>query len=238
MSQKIALVTGANRGIGLAIAKHLLREDIQVIATYRHDDTSGRMIEELNRMGAQTESQAHYCRLDVTDPDSVVGAVGYVGNRFGRLDLLFNNAGINYDTWHRVENADLNEVRTTFETNLFGPWRLIQALLPLLRASDSARIVNVSSGAGTFGSQNGSTPGYSLSKFALNGLTRHFAESLRADGIAVNAVGPGWVRTDMGGMNADRSPEQGADSVVKAAFLDRHDPPTGGFYRDGKRIDW
>jgi NAD(P)-dependent dehydrogenase (short-subunit alcohol dehydrogenase family) len=150
--------------------------------------------------------------------------------------VLVNNAAGYYDTWQTGVDADLDVVRDAFETNVLGAWRITQACLPLLRRSDSARIVNVSSGAGALTDMGGGSPAYRVSKTALNALTRIFAAELRGDRILVNAVCPGWVATAMGGPGG-RSVEDGAASVMWAVRIG-DDGPTGGFFRDGRRIDW
>lgn len=231
-SPLIALVTGANRGIGHAVATGMVAKGITVIATSRKPETGQSAIERIS-----AADRVIYHQLDVTISQDIQGIATFIEETFGKLDILINNAGINYDTWQNVLNADLEEVRQTFDTNTFAPWALIQALYPLLRKSDSPRIVNVSSGSGAFDSQTGGTPGYSLSKLALNGLTRQIAQQVRSDGILVNAVCPGWVRTDMGGSGAPRSPEQGADTIIWAATLPDHGP-TGKFFRDRKEISF
>jgi NAD(P)-dependent dehydrogenase (short-subunit alcohol dehydrogenase family) len=162
-------------------------------------------------------------QLDVADAESVRA-------------VLVNNAAILYDTWQRGVDAELDQVREAFETNLLGAWRVTQAVLPLLRASPAARIVNVSSGAGALHDMGGGTPAYRTSKAALNALTRILAAELRGDRILVNAVCPGWVATDMGGAGG-RPVAQGAAGIVWAATLP-DDGPTGGFFRDGRPIDW
>ncbi|NAS13745.1 SDR family NAD(P)-dependent oxidoreductase [Flavobacteriaceae bacterium R33] len=232
MQTRIALVTGANRGIGHAVAKGLLQKGIKVIATSRKESDGQGTVERLSAFG-----DVIYQQLDVTDISSVENAFDFVRTEFGKLDILVNNAGINYDSWHNVQNADLDEVRVTLETNTLGPWQTIQTFLPLLRKSESARIVNVSSGAGSLSSQTGGTPAYSLSKLALNGLTLQFAGALKKDRILVNAVCPGWVRTDMGGSGATRSVEEGADTIIWAALLENENL-TGKFFRDRREIAW
>jgi NAD(P)-dependent dehydrogenase (short-subunit alcohol dehydrogenase family) len=150
--------------------------------------------------------------------------------------VVVNNAAIMYDTWARAVSADLAAVHEAFETNLFGAWRVTQALLPLLRRSPHPRVVNVSSGAGAISEMTGGTPAYSVSKAALNALTRLLAGELRPDRVLVNAVCPGWVATDMGGAGG-RPVSEGARGVVWAALLP-DDGPTGGFFRDGAAIRW
>ncbi|MEO0788046.1 MAG: SDR family oxidoreductase [Bacteroidota bacterium] len=228
---RIALVTGANRGIGFAVAKGLLQQGVTVIATGRKLADLKQAAEEL-----RTHGQLSYQQLDVTNHNSISASYNFVAKEFGRLDYLINNAGINYDTWHNVQNADLDEVRQTIETNTMGPWQMINTFLPLLRNSEAASIVNVSIGAGDLNRQNGTTPGYSLSKLALNGLTLQFSHALAADGIIVNSVCPGWVRTNMGGMQADRSPEEGAETIIWAATMEER--VSGKFFRDKVEIEW
>lgn len=229
---RIALVTGANRGIGFAVSKELLKKGITVVMTSRKDVDGHQAVKKLSKYG-----NAVFHQLDVTNTDSIVQCFYFVKQEFGKLDILINNAGINYDVHQNIENADLNEVLSTYRTNTLGPLDMIQSFLPLLRNSKNARIVNVSSGSGTLSSQDGSTPAYSLSKLGLNGVTRAFANQLKGSGIAINSVCPGWVRTDMGGRGASRSPEKGAETIVWAALLE-DDTMTGMFFRDKAEIDF
>ncbi|MCD6015582.1 MAG: short-chain dehydrogenase [Solirubrobacterales bacterium] len=173
-------------------------------------------------------------RLDVRDADSVGAALAGIEANPGSLDVLVNNAGI-YGEPTGAADYDLGEANEVIETNVFGPWRLIQASLPLLRRSDSPRIVNVSSGAGQLAEMGGGRAAYRLSKAALNALTR----TLAADEpqISVNSVCPGWVRTDMGGSSAPRSVEEGADTAVWLATM-ADDVPSGGFFRNREPIPW
>jgi NAD(P)-dependent dehydrogenase (short-subunit alcohol dehydrogenase family) len=180
------------------------------------------------------ELRAH--QLDVTDEDSVNRLANTLTRDFGRLNVLVNNAGILYDTWQSARAANLDVVREALETNLFGAWRTTMALLPLLRDSNHARIVNVSSEGGSLTSMGGGTPAYHLSKTALNALTRMLADELRRDDVLVNSVCPGWVATDMGGPGG-RPVTKGAASVLRAVNLP-DSGPTGGFYRDGHPLPW
>ncbi|MEM9834602.1 MAG: SDR family oxidoreductase [Bacteroidota bacterium] len=227
----ITLVTGANRGIGLEVCRQLAEAGHQVILTSRDEEKGKRAVQELG------SERIVYHSLDVTDGDSVARLRDYVNEHYGRLDVLVNNAGINYDTWQNAEQADLETVQATLEANLFGPWRMSQAFIPLMRKHGYGRIVNVSSGAGALNGMGGGTPAYSTSKAALNVLTIKLAADLEGTGILVNSVGPGWVRTDMGGKEAPRSVAEGAQGILWAATLPE-DGPIGGFFRDGKRIDW
>jgi NAD(P)-dependent dehydrogenase (short-subunit alcohol dehydrogenase family) len=212
----ITLVTGANRGIGREVCRQLAAQKHTVIATARSNNAD--------------------LRLDVTDPTSITTAARWVKDRYGRLDVLVNNAAITYDTWQRAVTADLAVVREAAETNLYGPWLMVQEFLPLLRQSEHPRIVNVSSEAASLAHMGGGTPAYTVSKTALNALTRMLADELRRDNILVNAVCPGWVATDMGGPGG-RPVAEGAASVVWAVTLP-DDGPTGGFFRDGQRLPW
>ncbi|QCW99422.1 SDR family oxidoreductase [Aggregatimonas sangjinii] len=231
-NHKIALVTGANRGIGFAVAKELLKKDVTVIVTSRSEDDGIEAVKKLSEYG-----KVIYHQLDVTDKASINSCYAFAKAEFGKLDILINNAGINYDTHQNIENANLDEVLATFKTNAIAPLQMTQTFLPLLRNSDRASIVNVSSGSGALASQDGSTPGYSLSKLGLNGITLALANQLKNDGILVNSVCPGWVRTDMGGGNADRSPEKGAETIVWTALL-KDGIMTGKFFRDKQVLEW
>lgn len=232
-SSRIALVTGANRGIGFEVCRQLAEKDFVVLLTARDAvkaQTASRKLANAGTVEALV--------LDVADPPSIKRAAAEVAHRYGRLDVLINNAGINYDTWETVENADTDStVVQTIRTNLLGPWRACQAFLPLLRKSKAARIVNVSSESGSLAHMGAGPPAYQVTKAALNALTRTLAEELRPAHILVNAVCPGWVATDMGGAGAPRSAEDGAAGIVWAATLPQNGP-TGGFFRDGSPLPW
>ena len=225
--QTVSLVTGGNRGIGREVCRQLAERGHQVVLTARSEDAAA---------AAARVAGAEPLRLDVTDAGSVTAAARWVGERYGKLDVLVNNAAIHYDTWQRAATADLAVVREAAETNLYGPWLMAEEFLPLLRRSEHPRIVNVSSEAGSLTSMGGGAPAYTVSKTALNALTRMLAAELRADGILVNSVCPGWVATDMGGPGG-RPVAEGAASVVWAAVLP-DSGPTGGFFRDGRPLPW
>jgi NAD(P)-dependent dehydrogenase (short-subunit alcohol dehydrogenase family) len=228
----IAVVTGANRGIGLELVRQLAQHGFTTVLGSRDLDKGRAAAEGLAADGIQVEPR----RLDVDDDDSVRELAAELEAEHGRLDVLVNNAAILYDTWQRGVDADLDLVRQALETNLLGAWRTAQACIPLLRRSGHGRIVNVSSGSGSLSGMGAGTPAYSVSKAALNALTRILAAELRSDGILVNSVCPGWVATDMGGPGG-RPVEQGAASVMWAVLLP-DDGPTGGFFRDGRPVDW
>ncbi|MYT30426.1 MULTISPECIES: SDR family oxidoreductase [unclassified Streptomyces] len=232
----LALVTGATRGIGREVCRQLAGRGHTVLLTGRDEDAAGRVAEELRAAAPAGTADIRPLQLDVTDDRSVARAAARVADAFGRLDVLVNNAAITYDTWQRAATADLAVVREAAETNLYGPWRMAFAFVPLLRASAHPRLVNVSSEAGSLSSMGGGTPAYAVTKAALNALTRMLAAELRPDGILVNAVCPGWVATDMGGAGG-RPVAEGAASVLYAATLP-DDGPTGGFFRDGRPLPW
>lgn len=231
--EKVALVTGANRGIGLEVAHQLGHKGFTVLLGSR-DLAKG---EEAAKPYLEEGLKIIPMQLDVVDQKTIDDLRRSTEERFGKLDVLINNAAILYDTWQRPDSADLDVVREAFETNTLGAWRMSQAFIPLLRRSEHARIVNVSSESGSLASMGAGTPAYAVSKVALNALTRMLAEELHADRILVNSVCPGWVATDMGGPNAPRSVKEGAKSVVWAALL-ADDGPTGGFFRDGQPLPW
>ena len=227
--QRITLVTGANRGLGLGVVRALARRGETVVAGCR--DTA-RGVEALGGV----DGDVQVMKLDVTDPGTIADTVDAIGRRWGRLDVLVNNAAIHYDTWQSAAAADFRVVGEAVDTNLLGAWRTASEAIPLLRRSASARIVNVSSEAGSLSSMGAGAPAYSVSKAALNALTRVLAAELRSDGILVNSVCPGWVATDMGGPGG-RSLEAGAASILWAVDLP-NDGPTGGFFRDGRPLRW
>ena len=238
MSQQVALVTGSNRGIGFEIAKQLSMNKIEVIITSRNPANGDAAVRKLARDGV---TKVVSMELDVSDQLSVESVLDKVEKTFGRLDILVNNAGILIDRDDvTASNADLETVKVTLETNLMGAWRMCKAFIPLMKKNGYGRIVNVSSGSGQFeymATSGGYWPAYSVAKASLNALTVMLASELRGTNILVNAVCPGWVRTDMGGSNAPRSVEEGAATPVWLASLP-DGGPTGQNYYDKKQISW
>jgi NAD(P)-dependent dehydrogenase (short-subunit alcohol dehydrogenase family) len=223
----VALVSGANRGIGREIARQLaVDHGFAVLAGARDPDAAGE---------ADHEAIA-WVQLDVADAASVARLAARVEANPGRLDVLVNNAGI-YGSPDGAAEYDLRQAHAVLEVNLFGAWRLTQAMLPLLRLSGHGRVVNVSSGAGQLEDMQGGRAAYRVSKTGLNALTRILAAEERRIGILANTMCPGWVRTDMGGLGAARSVAEGADTAVWLATLP-DDGPSGGFFRDRKSIPW
>jgi NAD(P)-dependent dehydrogenase (short-subunit alcohol dehydrogenase family) len=230
---RVALVTGANRGIGRAIASALARDGLTVLFTARRGGEAAAAAAPLARQGLLVASRS----LDVTDPRSVAAVAAWVTAEYGRLDVLVNNAGAYYDADQAAVSADLAIVQAALDVNLLGPWRTCEAFLPLMLQHGYGRIVNVSSGGGAFAGAGAGTPAYSVSKAALNMLTVKLAAELAGSGVLVNAACPGWVRTAMGSPAAPRSPEEGADTPCWLATLPA-DGPSGGFFRDRQRIPW
>jgi NAD(P)-dependent dehydrogenase (short-subunit alcohol dehydrogenase family) len=230
---RVALVTGANRGIGLEVVRQLALQGFTTILGARDAEQGEQAASSLQQSGLTVIP----VQLDITVQQSIDAAKLMVEERFGKLDVLVNNAAILYDSWQRAVNAKLETVREAFETNTLGAWRICQAFTPLLRKSEHARIVNVSSESGSLTIMGGGTPAYSVSKVALNALTRMLADELRSSHILVNSVCPGWVATEMGGPDAPRNVEEGAASVIWAASLPDNGP-TGGFFRDGEPLAW
>lgn len=228
-SGKVALVTGGNRGIGLETARQLAELGFTVLIGVR-DLAKGEAA--AKRLGGKVEAIA----LDVAAPEAAARAAAEVERRFGRLDVLVNNAAIHYDPSARALEPDWIVIREAFETNVFGAWRVAAAFAPLLGASGHGRLVNVSSEGGSLASMGAGAPAYSTSKATLNALTRILAAELSGAGVLVNSICPGWVATDMGGRGG-RPVAQGAAGIVWAATLP-DDGPTGGFFRDGKRLPW
>ncbi|WP_295559668.1 SDR family oxidoreductase [uncultured Hyphomicrobium sp.] len=234
---RTALVSGANRGIGFEIVRGLARLGVLAVIGARETKDGLAAAEKLQSEGLDVPVVA----LDVDQEGSAAQAVAEVKRIYGRLDALVNNAAVLIDGpgGFKASLFDLkaDTLRRTMETNLMGPIRLIQAAAPLMREQGYGRIVNVSSIAGQLADMGSGYPAYRMSKAALNALTRIAAAELGGGDIKVNAMCPGWVRTDMGGANADRSPEEGADTAIWLATLP-DDGPTGGFFRDRKPIAW
>lgn len=205
---KRALVTGGNKGIGFAICQGLLAQGFEVIMAARSLDKAKGAIAKLD------SSNVRPLELDVSDDESIEQAAKNLSQEIDSLDVLINNAGIYPDEGVNILTISRELLNRTMNTNTFGAIRVTQAFLPLLTKLSNARIVNVSSGYGQLASLSANVPSYCLSKLTLNGATIMLAEALQSKGIVVNAIDPGWVRTDMGGSGASRSPEQGADTAV------------------------
>jgi NAD(P)-dependent dehydrogenase (short-subunit alcohol dehydrogenase family) len=229
MAERIVLITGSNRGIGLEAARQLAARGFAVVMAAR-DEAAG-------RAAAGSVRGAAFLRLDVSDSASVRAASAEFAGRYGGLDVLINNAGIYPDEGVTILTAGRDLMARTLQTNTLGPLEVTQAFLPSLRAASSPRVINVSSGYGQLEGLSADVPSYCLSKLAINGVTIMLAQALKAEGVAVNSMCPGWVRTDMGGAGAPRSVEQGADTAVWLA-ADAPQGLTGKFVRDRQEIPW
>jgi NAD(P)-dependent dehydrogenase (short-subunit alcohol dehydrogenase family) len=230
---KIVLVTGANRGIGFETCRQLARLGLQVILTSRDPAQGEQAAQILRQEGGQVEPHP----LDVTFPSQVEDLRLWTIQRYGRLDVLVNNAGVYLGEDKSVFSAPLDVIRLTMEINFFGALHLCRAFIPLMKQNAYGRVVNVSSEMGSLAGMGGYSAGYRASKAALNALTRVLASEVRGQNIKVNSACPGWVRSDMGGEHAPRSLEQGAASIVWLATLP-DDGPSGGFFMDGTRLPW
>ncbi|HEY2397803.1 MAG TPA: SDR family oxidoreductase [Solirubrobacteraceae bacterium] len=230
---RVALVTGANRGIGREVARQLAERGYEVLLSARDGAKATAAAEELS---ASTGRGLVPLTLDVSDPQSISAAAEAVRLEPGRLDVLVNNAGIGSDFGVAGVDPDFDAIQRALDTNFYGAYRLTVELLDLLRQSEHPRIVNVSSGMGGIAEMGGWSPGYRVSKAALNAMTRILSTELRDAGFLVNSACPGFVNTDMGGpMGASKPVEEGAAGIVWLATLD-DDGPTGGFYRDGRPV--
>jgi NAD(P)-dependent dehydrogenase (short-subunit alcohol dehydrogenase family) len=231
-SAPIVVVTGANRGIGFEISRQLAKRGAQVILTARKPEVGKAAVKKMAAQNLTVQFQS----LDVTSSKSIVALREFLSRAYGRLDVLINNAGIIAKGDAPGLEVDMDTVRETLETNALGPLHLSQTLARLLQRSKHARIVNISSGMGAFSEMEGDYAAYRISKTALNAVTAILAAELR-ERVAVNAACPGWVKTDMGGRNADRDVTEGADTPVWLA-LDAPQRLTGKFVRDRKVISW
>jgi NAD(P)-dependent dehydrogenase (short-subunit alcohol dehydrogenase family) len=232
-ADRLALVTGANRGLGLETCRQLLSRGLRVVMSGRDVDA----IERARRSLGQGSERAIAVRMDVTDVASIEAAHRKITDEMGGADVLVNNAAVlRFDSAEPL-SIPLEAYRDTFETNVFGVIETCRVFVPPMAKRGYGRIVNVSSGAGQLARMSTYAPAYSMSKAALNAFTRLLAATHRGQGVLANAVDPGWVRTDMGGPSAPRSVEQGVETTVWLATLP-DDGPSGGFFRDRRAIEW
>jgi NAD(P)-dependent dehydrogenase (short-subunit alcohol dehydrogenase family) len=239
--KRVALVSGANRGLGLAISQGLAEHGITVILGARDSKKGAQACSRLKRRGLDV----HFEVLDVANQKSIQNAVKHIQTRFGRLDILVNNAGIMIDGEESVLNVSWHIIHKTLQTNVMGPLRLCKSCIPLLKAGGYGRVVNLASSLGSLTEMADSdstaamvrTPAYRLSKTALNCMTILIAQEVRDDNILVNSACPGWVRTALGGDEAPLTPQQGADTPIWLAMLP-DGGPTGGFFREREPVPW
>lgn len=242
MEPRIALVTGANKGIGLETVRQLANQGIQTVLASRDAGRGQSAVKSLIAEGLPVE----FVQLDVTDSASIARAASDVEKRHGRLDILVNNAGVFFEQLDRKPSEQTIESwRKTFDVNVFGLIEVTQAFLPLLRKSKSARVVNVSSRLGSITDQSDpnspyfdfKVPAYNVSKAAVNAWTVQLAHELRGSRIKVNSIHPGHVKTDMGGANAAMEVVDGARTSVELALIP-DDGPNGGYFHLGERLPW
>lgn len=239
--QKIAVVTGANRGIGFEVSRQLAKKGLKVLLCARSEEKGKTSAKKLQDEGLDVA----FLQLDVTSEESIQSFASNIKSKYGRVDVLINNAGALLDPPRHppdaegasIMNAKLDTIRSSLETNTFGALRLTQLLAPLMVKGNYGRIVNISSGMGQLSEMNGGWPGYRISKVALNAVTKIFSDELKGTNVLVNSVCPGWVQTDMGGSEAERTPEEASDTIVWLATLP-NDGTSGGFFRDKQQISW
>jgi NAD(P)-dependent dehydrogenase (short-subunit alcohol dehydrogenase family) len=230
---RVALVTGANRGLGLETSRQLLDQGLRVAMTGRDEDATERARRELG----PAASNAIAVGMDVTEPATIRSARAAVEERLGPVDVLVNNAAILLFESSGILSIPADGFQETLATNLLGVIEACRVFVPPMAERGYGRVVNVSSGAGQLSRMSTYAPAYSISKAALNAFTRILAETYRGRGVLANAVDPGWVRTDMGGPSAPRSVSEGVETTVWLANLPA-DGPTGGFFRDRRPIEW
>lgn len=239
-NKKIALITGANKGLGKEISRQLGERGYTVVLTSRNQKAGEEAKEELVAAGYD----AHAVQLDVTNPDDIKKLASYLEETFGKLDVLLNNAGIALEWDGQPTNAD--KIRQTLEVNLIAPYAITEALVPLLSKSDDARVINQSSMLGSIGTAEKAwdqvssfmSVGYSTSKAGLNMLTEIQAKTLEKEGILVVAAHPGWVKTDLGTQAAPMEVSEGAATAVELASMPRDQFPNGQLVHKGERLPW
>ncbi|MGM7723102.1 SDR family oxidoreductase [Metabacillus sp. Hm71] len=231
--KQVALVTGGNRGIGYELVKQLALNGFKVILASRDPEMGNEVVQKLKELNLDVSC----VEMDVANQESIHQAAVAINEKYGRLDVLINNAGVYLDENKKLLAMDPFILEKTMATNFFGVYHVIRSFIPLMEKQGFGRIINVSSEYGEMSQM--SYPGvgaYKLSKFALNGLTRLVAAEIKGD-IKINAVDPGWVSSDMGGPSAPRTPKQAAESILWLATIGP-EGPSGGFFRDGKQIPW
>ena len=234
MHTPITLITGAAKGLGFETARLLAQRGHHVLLGARDAERGEAAAAELRAFG-----RVEFILLDVTSMESIQAAEQRIQQEHGRLDVLINNAAILLDHYQAAAETTEEQLLQSLQTNVIGVHAMIRAFAALLKKSDKARVVNVSSGAGQLSDMLGSVwaPAYQISKTALNAVTRIWATEFQSDGIPVNSVCPGWCRTEMGGDGATRSPEEGAAGIVRLADEAARDS-TGRFFRDCEEISW
>lgn len=235
--KRIAIVTGANKGIGLEVCKQLLALDFHVVLSARDAQKGKQACKNF------ASSDIEFMQVDVTSDSHIKQLYKHVDEQFGRCDVLVNNAGIfpdprdDLESWPSILNADIETLKLGMNVNAYGTLRMCQTFVPLMQKSGYGRIVNLASGMAQLSDMNGCCPGYRISKTAINAITRILADELKGSNILINSMCPGWVKTDMGGPGATREIPEGADTAVWLATLPDKGP-SGMFFRDRQIIDW
>lgn len=231
---KIAIVTGGNRGLGFEACRQLAKIGVRVVLTCRDVEKGKKAAAILKQEGLLVDIE----QCDVTDPHSIEKLAERVKKKYHHCDIVVNNAGILIEKNSHSSLLDSTEnVQKALQVNFYGPLQMCKALIPLMKKSGYGRVVNVSSGLGQLSEMGSGYPSYRISKVAINAITRILASEFEGTGIKVNSVCPGWVKTDMGGPNAERDPEKGVETIIWLATLPENGP-SGGFFRDKKEIPW
>ena len=231
--QRIALVTGGNRGIGLEICRQLAKAGIRVLLGSRDEAKGVKAAREMVANGLPVEAR----ELDVSDDESIKACMRWIRGDLGRLDILVNNAGIMVEENDADPEQEIKIVRDTMQTNVYGPLLLSRLAIPIMKSRRYGRIVNLSSGMGSLADMGAGYIAYRMSKAGINVVTRVLAAETQGMGILVNSVDPGWVQTDMGGRGASRTVYKGAETPIWLATVPEGGP-TGGFFRDRKAVPW
>lgn len=231
--KQVALVTGGNRGIGYELVKQLALKGFKVILASRDPKKGHEAVQKLKELNLDVS----FVLVDVDEQESIRQATITVNEKYGRLDVLINNAGFYFDKNEKLLAMTPSVLEKTMGTNFFGAYYVLHYFMPIMEKQRYGRIINVSSELGAMREMSIQGSGaYKLSKLALNGLTQLVAAELKGD-IKINAVCPGWVSSDMGGSSAPRTPKQAADSILWLATIGT-EGPNGGFFRDGKPVHW
>lgn len=228
METKTVLVTGANRGLGLAVCQSLLKQGHQVIATSRKEEQREALASQLSLMG-----NFNYIKVDVQNEEDVLLCFDKIASKFGMIDTLINNAGILFD--NNVQDTSTSELLDVFRTNVLGPFMMSKTFIPLLSKSSDPKIINVSSQMGSLANSGPGFAAYRMSKTALNSLTKLLHHELEESKVRTYSVCPGWVHTDMGGPAAPRTPAQGASSIL---FPFYNEVESGSYLQDGHILQW
>ncbi len=231
--ERTALVTGGNRGLGLEISRQLAHAGARVILGSRDLEKGRAAAKEISGRGVVVEAR----QLDMANQDSIRECVVAVTSHYQRIDILVNNAGVMIDDESSDPIHELDVVRETMETNVYGPLLLAELVIPIMKTRRYGRIVNLSSGMGSLTRMGAGYVAYRMSKAGINVVTRVLAAETMGMGILINSVDPGWARTDMGGRGANRSVEKGAETPVWLSLLP-DSGPTGGFFHDKTQIEW